>query len=489
MNEIERYYEIAAVIYQICRTLFTAYCLVFWVKPFLKEKKKTWRVGAAYAAASFFFEWCPFPVNVMLVYICLAFAAFLVMVHIDKEYIAQKAFLAVAFFCVRWQAWRIAACVDNEVFWFLLEAFPNKNAIFWFVQYVIQTGIDQFLGCFLLYGAVKCMLWAYGRRREHMSVKEFLLLATPAIFGVFAYGMLRYYQDIYQRDTGQSPWNLYGSYDWLMLLYSVLCFVTILVTAYVFRQWKNEKEEDKKREVFSRQVQDLENHIEEVERLYRDMRKLRHDMGNHLMTLERLHDRGAYEEAEKYAGELRREVQGISFYAASGNPVTDVILSDKKRQMEDKGIAFDCDFHYPPSEKINAFDISIILQNALSNAIEAIERENAFVKAAVSNGKSASVNKTVSDGENADKRAHISVVSYLKKNMYMIEVANSYAGELMPDEQSGLPMTTKNGEGHGFGLENIRHAAHKYFGGMEIGKELYAGEECCVLRVMLQITE
>ena len=56
MNEIERYYEIAAVIYQICRTLFTAYCLVFWVKPFLRERKKIWRVGAAYAAASFFFS-------------------------------------------------------------------------------------------------------------------------------------------------------------------------------------------------------------------------------------------------------------------------------------------------------------------------------------------------------------------------------------------------------------------------------------------------
>ena len=475
MNELERYYEITTAVYEICRTLFTAYCLVLWAKPFLAEKKKIWRVGAVYAAASFFFEWIPFLVSAMFVYISLAFAAFLVMVHIDREYIAQKVFLAVAFFCMRWQSWRIVSCVSNEFYWFSVEAFPNKSEMFWFVEYVIQTGLDQIFGCLLMYGAVKCMLWAYGRRREHMNVREFLLLATPAVFGVFAYGMLRYYTDIYQRDTGQSPWNLSGSYDWLILLYSVLCFVTILVTTYVFRQWKNEQEEDKRREVFSRQIQDLENHIEEVEQLYRDMRKLRHDMGNHLMTLERLYDRGAYEEAEKYAGELQKEVQDVSLCVASGNPVTDVILSGKKRQMEDKGIVFDCDFHYPPSEKVNAFDISIILQNALSNAIEAVERENISVK------------ETVSNGEKADKGGHISVISYLKKNMYMIEVANSYTGELMPDEQRGLPLTTKTGEGHGFGLESIRHAAHKYFGGMEIGKELYAGEECCVLRVMLQI--
>lgn len=462
MNDIEQYYEIATIIYQICITLFTAYCLVLWVKPFLTEKAKTWRVGAAYAAASIFFDLLPFPVNVMFVYCSLVFVAFLVMVHIEREYIAQKVFLAITFFCVRWQSWRIVACISNEVFWFIVEAFPDQSEMFWFVEYVIQTVGDGILGCLLMYGAVKCMLWAYGRRREYMNVREFLLLAMPAIFGVVAYGMLRFYNDIYQRDAGQSPWNLYGSYDWIMILYSVLCFVTILVTVYVFRQWKNEQEADKKREVFSRQIQDLESHIMEVERLYRDMRKLRHDMGNHLMTLERLYDRGAYEEAEKYAGELRKEVQDISLYAASGNPVTDVIISGKKRQMEEKGIAFDCDFHYPQNEKVNAFDISIILQNALSNAIEAVEKENT---------------------------AHISVTSYFVKNMYMIEVANSYTGELLLDEQDGLPMTSKTGDGHGFGLENIRQAARKYFGDMEIGKEMYAGEECCVLRVMLQIAE
>lgn len=432
-----------------------------------------------------FFDLLPFSVNTMFVYISLAFAAFLVMAHIDREYIAQKVFLAVTFFCVRWQSWRIVACVSNEIFWLFVETFPNKTERIWFVEYVIQTTGDGIFGCLLMYGAVKCMLWAYGCRREHMNVREFLLLAMPAVFGVFAYGLLRYYNDIYQRDAGQSPWNLYGSYDWLVMLYSVLCFVTILVTAYVFRQWKNEQEEDKRREIFSRQVRDLEGHIAEVERLYLDMRKLRHDMGNHLMILERLYERGAYEEAGKYAGELKKEVQDVSWYTASGNPVTDVILSGQSKRMEDKGIAFDCDFHYPQKGEVNAFDISIILQNALSNAIEAVERENAAGRELSAVEGEHDKEKTA-DGRN---RGHISVVSYFVKNMYMIEVANSYTGELLPDEQNGLPRTAKSGEGHGFGLENIRHAARKYFGGMEIGKEIYAGEECCVLRVMLQIAD
>ena len=42
---------------------------------------------------------------------------------------------------------------------------------------------------------------------------------------------------------------------------------------------------------------------------------------------------------------------------------------------------------------------------------------------------------------------------------------------------------------YGFGLASIRHAARKYLGDIEIRKEICEGEECCVLRVMLQIPE
>ena len=106
--------------------------------------------------------------------------------------------------------------------------------------------------------------------------------------------------------------------------------------------------------------------------------------------------------------------------------------------------------------------MSVILNNALSNAIEAVEQEKVTV---------------------------VSLSSGLMKNIFMIEVSNSYSKELHNDGADGLPRTTKSGEGHGFGLANIRYVARKYYGDMEIGKETYQGRECCVLRVMLQLGE
>ncbi len=71
--------------------------------------------------------------------------------------------------------------------------------------------------------------------------------------------------------------------------------------------------------------------------------------------------------------------------------------------------------------------------------------------------------------------------------MYIIEAANVFTGSLHVDAQSGLPLTTKTEEGHGFGLSGIRHVARKYYGDVEIGVEDYRGARCCVMRVMLQI--
>lgn len=460
---MELYYKISMPFYDICTILFAAYCFVIWVKPFIAGNAKIWCVGAAYAVVMLVGDLIPFYVDAVFVYGSAVLAAFLVMKWIDRACIAQKLFLAVTFFCVRWQAWRVVAAVSNERALLTWHLFQGKSEMFWFWIYAVELVVDGAFGCMLMYGGFKCLQWTYGCRREQMSVKEFLLLGMPSVSSVFTYGMFRYYNYVYQRDTGQSPFDLYGGYDLIVLLNSVIGFITIFVMTYVYRQWKNEQEEDRQREVFSRQMQDMESHIVEVERLYRDMRRLRHDMGNHLMTLQQLYGRGEYEEAGKYAEALKLEVQDASSDVASGNPVTDVILSGRKKEMQEKGICFDCDFHYPPSDTINAFDVSIILNNALANAIEAVEKEN------------------------EGSMPVITLVSCRIKNMYIIEVTNSYTGELTIDVSSGLPHTSKSGDGHGLGLINIRHVAQKYYGDIEIGKEMYEEKECFVLRVMLQL--
>lgn len=466
----EFYDNIISLIDCICKALIDAYCCVVWTKPFLDRKSKAWLTGGVYAFIMLFFDFIPWKAP-MLAYVLGAAAIFFVMYLTDREYIAQKLFLAITFFCLRSQAYRTVVYSLGGIHEILIRTFVSMSAsdLSWFLLtvFMVFLGYDLFI-FIIFYSAVRCILWSYGRERELMNNKEFLLLSVPSLLGVISYGLTRYYSYIYERDTnGKSVYDLFASYDLILLLFTLISFAVILVMTYVFRQWKTQQEEDRQREIFSTQMADLQSHISEVERLYRDLRGLRHDMGNHLMTLEQLYNNGEYEAAEQYAGTLRKEIQNVSGDIASGNPVTDVILSGRKKEMEEKGISFMCDFHYPMTDLVNSFDVSIILNNALSNAIEAVEREQT----------------------GSDQTAHISLSSHRRKNMYIIEVSNSYTGNLEPDPASGLPRSSKSGEGHGFGLTGIRHVARKYLGDIEIGKETCEGEERCVLRVMLQITE
>ncbi|MCI9395963.1 MAG: GHKL domain-containing protein [Lachnospiraceae bacterium] len=468
MTELDQYYEIADNIYLFTTILLTAYCYAYLVKPFLSDKSscrlqkmRIWLIAATYVFIMLFLHYMPYYINVILAYAIGIFGTFLVMCLLDHVYIRQKLFLSVIFFSLRWQAWRI---VGQLLFaWSPLKyrLLSDKNKTAWFWSFVIENIRDSLSGFFLMYIGVQLLLRVYGKKQEHMKPQEFLILTIPSLSGVCAYLMIFFYYNVYTRALEQEPLSVKIGYEMLILLYSIICYATNLAIIWLFRQWKKEHEEDKRREVFSKQIQDLQSHITETEKLYKDMQNLRHDMGNHLMTLKQLYTKGEYAEAEKYADSLTCEMQKTASVTQSGNPVTDVILSERKKEMDEKEIDFSCDFHYPADGEINAFDISIILNNGLSNAIESIERE-------------------------CHCSPHIFLCSYRMKNMFVVEIANSFTGKLVTDDQSGLPITTKNGEGHGFGLSSIRHTAWKYLGDIEIVQEIYKQERCCVLRVMLQ---
>ena len=490
MNDPEFYFKIASHAYMIGTILIEAYCLSVWGRSFMSVKAKVWRVGVAYVIAMIFLEYIPVAMSGMTAHLMGIVIAFVVMCLTDRGYVKQKFYLMIAFYCLRWLSWNIISCIGNEMMlvWSTLYLRTTEQGIqlwifdnYWIGQYVLQSIAELVIGFLLIYGAVRCMLHVYGNKHEDMSNKEFVLLIMPVVLIVGSQGLIRYYLDIYWEHTGWDIYDNYDGYDFYMMFYMLLCCGTILATAYVYRQWKNEQEEDKQREVFSRQMADMENHIAQVERLYRDMRSLRHDMDNHLMTLERLYSTGEYETAQQYAKTLHEEMQETSADVNSGNPVTDVILSDRKKEMEEKGMEFDCAFHYPQDENVNAFDISIILNNALSNAIEAVERERFL-------NMQDQIDSSDNNGNDMYVTSHISLSSHRTKNVFIIEIANDYNAELIIDTQSGLPITSKPGGGHGFGLANIRRVTGKYLGDMEIGKEVYAGRQCCVLRVMLQLT-
>ena len=81
------------------------------------------------------------------------------------------------------------------------------------------------------------------------------------------------------------------------------------------------------------------------------------------------------------------------------------------------GIQFDSEFLFPSDYGIDVFDLSIILNNALNNALEACE---------------------VLSGSDPEAERFISVTSYCKNNMFLIEVKNSFDGTVCVTEDGDL---------------------------------------------------
>lgn len=191
----------------------------------------------------------------------------------------------------------------------------------------------------------------------------------------------------------------------------------------------------------------MEKEISEIRDIYSDIRGLRHDMHNHLSNIS-LYIKSIPEFEDKavedYIGQMRKTVDRLDFPFDTGNPVTDIIISRRTQEAEKKKIELKADFLFPGSFGIDAFDMGIILDNALENSIAACE--------------------TV-----AEEKRIIRLRSYVKGSLMFIETDNRFCGEIKTDPDTGLPVSGKSDSGnHGLGLSNIRRCAKKYMGDIDI---------------------
>lgn len=457
MEQGERCWEAVSAICAIASMSGTGYILSRFAKPFLQNKKGASCIGIAYFVTMLFLYLMPVEINTFAAYSIGILSAFIVMCRIDRRNHRQKIFIAATFFSLRWLSGYMTRILTDAIYGTetvsaLLYGAEEKQG----VKALVFAGVellDMAIGFAVLGISVGYILKAYGYKREDMSMKELFMLTVPSITGMTGYGIMIQYQT----NSGKNWMTpISGLYNGLAFLHFGISIVTIVVVTVLFQNIRARQEEKLQNELLAIQVGSMEKHIGQVEDLYRDMRGLRHDMTNHILTLERLYAGNNMEEAKDYGRELKFTLSGMAGEIKSGNPVTDVILQESKSEAEKRKIRFLSEFYYPTGTNINAFDISVILNNALQNAME---------------------NALHYPLDNAEKSEvpYTSVLSYRRNHAYMIEVSNSFTGALQWDEERGLPVTTKEKvDAHGYGLSNIRMVARKYSG--DIAIDLKDGE-------------
>ena len=226
----------------------------------------------------------------------------------------------------------------------------------------------------------------------------------------------------------------------------VLLLSAIVASVILFQKLVQYNEETGKRAILENQVRQMQKEIIEIQDIYTDMRGLRHDMRSHIANISLLVKNvtgSVNEELEKYIGKMEETVRKLDFTYQTGNPITDIIIHQKWQEAEKKHIQFKVDFAYPPNLLIDIYDIAVILNNALENAIEACRKAEGYKQ--------------------------IKLQSYVKGSLFFIEVENDFSENIVIEEESGLPVSSKeNGKLHGIGISNIQRCAKKYMGDIDI---------------------
>ena len=455
MSLVEKCWMVISKISVIALLMITGIYFGKFVCPYIKKKKGAVAVSIVYITIMLVLYMIPPQIDNFSAYLIGVIAAFLAMYVEDRRNIYQKIFLAITFFSIRWLTVAMAARLDDLVTKALV--FRNMGAEKVWLQYGLYVGtrvLDIVLCIAFIAVTIGLINKAYIYKKDEMSVKEMVMLIIPSLVGVTGYGILQYYLMIYERDTGKNLIDTYGFYGALSFLHYLISIVAILVVIVMFQNWKEMQEEQRGQELVLNQISDMKKHIEEVEKLYRDIRSMRHDMGNHIQTLEHLVAHNNMDDAAEYLEHLKNEWDEVSPEIKTGSPVIDVILMEKLREAKERQIRFLSDFHYPQNTKLNAFDLSVIMNNALNNCMENVSGDDPY----------------------------ISISSFRKNSIFMITIKNSFGGQLNFGD-SDLPETTKSGREHGMGLNNIRRVARMYMGDISLEQ----GNEEVILSIMMQV--
>lgn len=181
-----------------------------------------------------------------------------------------------------------------------------------------------------------------------------------------------------------------------------------------------------------------ENQFKIMEQSQNNLKKLRHDMRNHISTLQILLKEKEVENAQEYLNDMQETFTVQNQYVNTGNKEIDSILNYKFYAVYKNQIEIQTKIQVPEKLNFRLFDLNIILCNLIDNALEALLLCE-------------------------EKKMKIEIV--YEKNILYITVMNSYSGGLNKKEEK-LMTTKSDSENHGLGLENVRGVVEKYKGEM-----------------------
>ena len=168
------------------------------------------------------------------------------------------------------------------------------------------------------------------------------------------------------------------------------------------------------------------------------VRRLRHDLRNHLTAVRGFLEQGDEQGAIGYLDQIAGSPALRGTRRLCENEAANAVLTAKAEAMEREGVAADFAVSLPRDLPVADMDLCALLGNALDNAIE---------------------------GSRGAGERRITIRCKADKGLFMLRVENTLGGAVQPD----LATTKTDKAAHGFGIPGMREIAERYGGTLDAG--------------------
>lgn len=183
-----------------------------------------------------------------------------------------------------------------------------------------------------------------------------------------------------------------------------------------------------------------ETYYENLRSQDQQLRHLRHDMRNHMTTLQGLLELGKVDDAQRYVQQITETSALRPQRRYSDNEVVNIVLAAKEQALSEAGIASDFEVKLPAELPFADADLCALLGNALDNARE---------------------------GATGCAGATVRLRCRFEKGLLMLSVENPVRGPI----DKHLHTTKADKDAHGYGLPSMKSIAARYGGSLETSSD------------------
>ncbi len=242
---------------------------------------------------------------------------------------------------------------------------------------------------------------------------------------------------------------LFILYCWIFpqrdaLLISI-CFLSILIlTLYSIYLPQLIIQEQQQNQMIRAQQKTQQDYLMTYLRYEHELRTMHHDIRHLLATIDALLEKNERGQAQKLANSFRKAFSQRAPIQFCDNLLINAILHNHQEHLQILGVPFQVLIRLPDPVLIEDLDLTIIMQNILSNALEYCQKHD------------------------DRSRLKVSFTLYTAQQHLCIQCSNPLYEPLLICEQRILSSKASVQGLHGIGLESVRRTAKKYNGTVDL---------------------